>query len=447
VRALPTALLLALAVACHREATRPPNIVLISVDTMRRDALKAYDPAAETLPELDALAAQSVRFERAVSTASWTLPAHASMLTGLYADRHGATDPRVRLSPSSMTLAQSLQARGYETLGFTNGGFLAPDYGFARGFDQYDSREVSGPSAEGARDSVFDRAAARLAARKESRPFFLFLQTYRVHDYYRLAPRTLPQLQRPVRSADEYEACLQGTERCDEDDWGTLRALYAAELRDLDGCFGRLRDTLVSAGLWDRTVVVLTADHGEGFDPARGRVHHGGRLDEDVVRIPLLVRVPGLAPSTVETPVSLVDIVPTLLELPGAPVPADLDGRSFAPWLRGAGGDGAARSLYAQEFYFSWWHATSIHSAAIRAHPLALAVIEGDRWYLRSTDTEQVYDVATDPHQEHDLGAGSGDLPGLRARAVTRDVDRTDSGLLHADQALSDQLRALGYAQ
>src|SRR5688572_13996204 len=120
--------LLALLAACGGEQ-RPPHVILISIDTLRRDALAAFEPGAGALPALDRLAAESVRFEHALSSASWTLPAHASLLTGLYPDRHGATDRRVTLAAEVATLGELLAARGYETAAFTGGGFLDPEYG------------------------------------------------------------------------------------------------------------------------------------------------------------------------------------------------------------------------------------------------------------------------------------------------------------------------------
>src|SRR5574341_2544240 len=134
-------LLAGLCLAACGGSARPPDVVVISVDALRRDALAAFDPAAGPLPELDALAAQSVRYENALSTASWTLPAHASLFTGLYPDRHGATDQRVTLAAEVETLAGALARRGYHTVGLTGGGFLDASYGLGRGFERYAAGE------------------------------------------------------------------------------------------------------------------------------------------------------------------------------------------------------------------------------------------------------------------------------------------------------------------
>lgn len=423
-------------------------MLLISVDTLRRDALRAYDPAAPPLPHVDAFAAESVRFDRAVSVASWTLPAHATMLTGLAPDRHGATDPRVGVLASVPTLAERFRGAGYETIGITHGGYLDRRYGVGRGFDRYSDAPARAATAADAQHSVFDEAAALLRDRTDARPLFLFLQTYSVHDYFLLRPWAVEQLAtKPPKQAEEYVACLQGTRRCDAEEWQLLERLYAIELRNFDAGFGRLRAALAEKGLASDAVAVLTTDHGEGFDPARRRIHHGGRLHEDVIRIPLLVRAPGLAPRAVATPASLVDLMPTLLALAGIEPPADLDGVSLAPLLRGGPEGERARPLFAVEHYASWWMDARTRAAEVQPRPLSVAVIDGDRWYLRAGKREEVYDVASDPHQERDLRAVASDLDALRALAARRDVDRADSAPIEGTDELRERLRALGYAE
>jgi arylsulfatase A-like enzyme len=446
-RAFPL-LLCALLAACSPAHKRPPLVVLISVDTLRRDALNAFDADAPPLPSLDAFAAESVRFERAASAASWTLPAHGSLLTGLYPDRHGATDPRVALATDVPMLAEQFRAGGYETIGLTHGGYVDRRFGFDRGFDRYVDDPSGFPDTADALHSTFDEAAALVAKRTDPRPLFLFLHTFSVHDYFMLRAFSVAQLaEKPARTATQYAECLQGTIRCTDEDWRVLRDLYAAELRNLDACFARLRAALAKAGLWDDAVVVLTADHGEGFDPEHHRIHHGGRLHEDVIRIPLVLHAPGIAPRAVGAPASLVDVAPTLLELAGLPPLAKADGRSLVGAARGAAEDAAPRPIFAVEHYSAWWGAARTSATEVQARPLAIAAIVGDRWYLRQTGHEMVYDVATDPHQQQDLSASAADLPALRALAAQRDVDRVASPAITRSDELRNRLRALGYGE
>lgn len=435
--------------ACGREpAERPKLVLLISVDTLRRDALRAYDPTATPLPSVDAFAAESVRFERATSVASWTLPAHATLLTGLQPDRHGATDPRVGIAADAPTLAERFRDAGYETVGITHGGYLDRRYGMGRGFDRYSDAPARAATAADAQHSVFDEAAALLRDRSDARPLFLFLQTYSVHDYFLLRPWAVEQLDaKPPKQAAEYVACLQGTRRCDAEEWQLLERLYAIELRNFDAGFGRLRAALAEKGLASDAVVVLTTDHGEGFDPARRRIHHGGRLHEDVIRIPLLVHGPGFAPRAVATPASLVDLMPTLLGIAAIEPPPGLDGVSLLPLLRGGAESSAARPLFAVEHYASWWMDSRTRATEVQPRPLSVAVIEGDRWYLRAGKREEVYDVASDPHQAHDLSASAPDLEALRALAGRREVDRAESAPIDGTDELRERLRALGYAE
>jgi arylsulfatase A-like enzyme len=443
---LASACLMLAASGCARREPLP-HLVLISVDTLNRSALRAFDAGAPALPRLDALAAESVRFERAISTSSWTLPAHASLLTGRYPHRHGATDPNVLLDPGVPTLAETLRGLGYETVAVTGGGFVRSEFGLARGFDRYLDWTLAEGPLEQAAASLFDRAAAVVAQRgAAARPLFLFAHTFAVHDYYYLHPWAVERLaERPARTIPEYGDCLDGGLRCDDADWATLRALYAAELAHLDAGIGRLLDALAAAGMLEKSVVVLTSDHGEGFDPARSRIHHGGRLHADVLRVPLLVRMPGAAGRAVDAPVSLADVAPTLVELAGGAPLAGSDGVSLAAALRGGALD-RERALYAEEHAFSWWSGARLQSRSVQARPLSTAVVRGDRWYLRSGDREELYDWWRDPGQAHDIAAGAPERAALRDLA-DRVGERPATPLLGQDEDLRDQLRALGYAE
>lgn len=427
-------------------STPPPNVVLLSIDTLARPALRAFAPEAPERPALDAFARRAIVFAGAVTTASWTLPAQASLLTGLYPDRHGASDPRRSLEPPRPTLAEGLRRAGYHTLALTDGGFVDRRFGFAKGFERYDD-EGEGPwprsglprdgrPARRSRKALFDRALAFLdTARDEDAPFFLFLQTYAVHDYY------LGQ----VGGRTNYRACLQGRLACAGGDWERLEERYREEVAHLDEAFGRLQAAV--ARLDRPTILIVVSDHGEGFEPERGRIHHGGRLHEDLVRVPLLVAVPGLPPRVVPDPVSLVDVAPTLLDLLGAPVPEGLDGRSFAAALRG-GGLGP-RPLLAMEHYYTWGPEGRTPAPALRETASALAVIEGERWYITGTEGEEIYDMRKDPRQRTSLPPGEflaplRKLAGLRGRLAAPGV-ATD--LESLDQALREQLQSLGYIE
>jgi arylsulfatase A-like enzyme len=438
------------------------QVVLISIDTLNRSSLAAFDSAASNLPNLDRFAENSSRFLNAYSTSSWTLPAHASLVTGLYPDRHGATHRELRISSEIDTLADSLAAGGFETVAFTDGGFVAPNFGFARGFEYYD-----GWSAEGSRLSqlelprggkphrdpgrtLFDRAISFISQHRVSDPpFFLFLQTYAVHNYYRRHPWAIRasrgMLDRSqIREPSEYLKCLRGRSHC-PDDWPVLSQLYRGELVNLDAGFGRLMAALDDAGLTASTLVVFLSDHGEGFDFARRRLHHGGRLHEDVIRIPIMMRGPTVAARRISDAISLVDVMPTVLDLVGLPVPPNLDGVSMAASVRGEEARGDPQR-YAMEFS-QWWDEVGLQSTEeIRASPLQLAVVKPDLWYIRDSGSrEEIYDMREDPRQSKNLGGDSESSAQPRALAIRRWERRPPQEKLIADDESRDQLRALGY--
>ncbi len=433
------------------------------VDTLSRSALRLHEPSAPLLPALEALAARSVRFDGALSTASWTLPAQASLLTGLYPDRHGATDGRVTIAREAPRLAALLRERGYQTVGFTDGGWLGAEYGFAKGFDRYDTL-ASDPGLaglplprDGAANSprglaLFDRALAFLDARApDDPPFFLFLQSFSVHDYFGAHPwatRRLPQAR--DRSAAAHLACLKGEEACPPAVFARLRKLYRAELAHFDYALDRLLDRLVELGIDEQTAVVLVSDHGEGFDVARGRIHHGGRLHADLVRVPLLLRLPGRPPATVAAPVSIVDVMPTLLELAGAPVPDALDGRSLLPLLEAPEGEApegdAQRVLFAMAHHYRWGPDGRRVAEHVEPLPLAMAAIRGGRWYIRGPDGEELYE-ASDPEQRSNRAGEGREAGSLRKAALARQRRRPATPAVGLDREREAELRSLGYLE
>lgn len=442
------------------EPTERPNFLVVSVDTLNHSALRTYSSTAAELPTLDAFAAQSFRFEAALSSASWTLPAHGSLLTGLYPDRHGATDHRVALSDDAARLPQALRSVGYETVAFTGGGYMGADYGHAQGFDRYNTFAMNGrlSELEVPRDGawavpgmhLFDRGIAYLRFRSpEDPPFFLFLHTYDVHDFYNVSPWAV------TRSAafedltgKEYLSCLQGRSRCPKEVFERLRQLYRAELEHLDGYFAALFEVLRETGAEENTVVVLLSDHGEGFDPEGPRLHHGGRLHADQLKIPLLFRMPGKRGRSIPNPVSIVDVAPTLADLAGASPLAAVDGQSLAPLL-GLGGRWKDRPLLAMEHYFSWPEGRRTRSTNVRPKPLASVVVRDDLWYIEGPEGEQLYQMTKDPGQANNIvtEAPVETLAALRRILRDRSRDRTESRRVASDADVQKQLRALGYLE
>ena len=274
---------------------------LLSVDTLNRSALRVYDPDAPELPHLHALARESVRFTRAFSTASWTLPAHGSLFTGLYPDRHGLVHPERRLNDGTFKLAMLFKSAGFETVAFTGTGYLSRDYGYGAGFDRYDDWAAS-PGWRShlsfyrkglADESFFDRAITYLGdVGGENAPFFLFLHTFDVHNYFKRETRAELARERPLWY------CLTESMGCTESDWEVLAGLYREQLVAFDAGLGLLLRTLEDEGLRDTTLLILLSDHGEGFDFGRARLPTRSRRRPDTApglrtRVETWIQAPG----------------------------------------------------------------------------------------------------------------------------------------------------------
>ena len=438
------------------------NIILISIDTLNRSSLAAFDPAGSRLPHLDRFARDSSLFNSAYSTASWTLPSQASLLTGLYPDRHGATDQKLRISRHVHTFADSLAAGGFETVAFTDGGYVDANFGFGKGFEYYDGRSSEGsrlsdlklprdgkPHEQPGR-ALFDRVISFVGQHRQSDPpFFVFLQTYAVHDYYQRHPWAIQATRETLdesklREASEYLECLWGRTPC-PDDWPVLSELYRGELVHLDAAFGRLMAALEESQLAASTLVVFLSDHGEGFDFARKRLHHGGRLHEDGIRIPLMMRGPTVVSQRLSDAISLVDVMPTVLDLVGVPIPPGLDGVSMAEAVRGGEVDEAPRR-YAMEFS-NWWDEGGLQKEpGLRTSPLQLAVMTSDLWYIRDASSrEEIYDMRDDPAQLKNLSGDSESFDQLRSWVDARWDHQPPQEALAPNSQIRERLRALGY--
>jgi arylsulfatase A-like enzyme len=355
------------------------------------------------------------------------------------------------------TAAEVLRAAGYETVGFTDAGYVSHRFGFARGFDVYNERTPGGGSLRGVpRDgrpndvrgaALFDRAAAWLQRReRDAGPLFLFVQTYSVHDYFKVHPwaaDALPPF--PDPGGMGYLDCLLGNSDCPPETWDRLRALYSQEVAHLDAGMATLLDALREAGVTGNAYVAFVSDHGEGFAPELGRIHHGGRLERDLLRVPFLLSGPGLAPRDVATPVSLVDVLPTLLALAGIPAPDGLDGRSLDATARGEAPDPAPVPILAMEHHHTWQDGRRLASKEALDAPVAVALIEGTRWLLRDEGGERAYDVAADPDQREALPESTPGLAELRERIGQRSHVLPSMGEAPVDSALRQQLESLGY--
>ena len=330
-------------------ATAPPTgVVVITLDTTRADRLSPYGFMNVSLPALERLAREGVVFDAATSVAPITLPAHTSLFTGLRPPRHGVRDNADSpLAERFTTLAESLTARGFRTAGFVSSIVLDPDRGLAQGFQTYAGVAADPTPGERRRqrrgDAVVDDALEWIEHIGD-RPYFLWVHLYDAH--------------RPYDPPEPYATTY-------------AHNLYVGEIAFADSQVGRLIDGLERRKLLDRSVVVVAGDHGESLGE-RGERDHGIFIYENVLRVPLIMRAPGLAPGRVGDVVRLTDVMPTILDLLDVPAPAaDLDGISLVPLMSGqaANLDLEAFAESVQQERFGW-------SALARA---ARRPVQGDR--------------------------------------------------------------------
>ena len=458
-RRLRSLVLLAAAALCLEcgRAEPPHGIVLIVVDTLRADGLSLYGNARSTSPHIDRLGEQGVAFEQAVSHASSTLPGFVGLLSGSY--------PTARSFDRKLlhSLVEPLAGAGYQTAAFTEGGYVSPHFGLDLGFASFEAEEgkvhLQGAQLAPPRDG--DRGVAKtFAAAREwldahaSQRFFLLVHTYEVHVPYlrREYAESLPAGNLPETYPPETVRAVQsGAIPVGATEVAYVRALYDGGVASADREVGRLLERLDQLGVADRTLVVLTADHGEelGERTPQRLGMHGAMLYDTLLRIPLIIRDPRVHPPLrrIANQVRLVDVMPTILDLAGVPLPAPVDGRSLAPLMTGAEHD--ERLAYAE--------VADPDSALLRR----IAVREGG-WKLivnlpplaAGEPASELYRVSDDPFELHDLAAAE---PARKQaylqllRAQREAIDRSGRPRLGLDEEvpadLREQLRALGYVQ
>ena len=403
-RALP--LLLLLLASCGRgPAPRPDglphledvNVLLIVVDTLAARHVDCLtSESLGTTPAIDTLAADGVLFTAAQSPAPWTEPAVASLLTGRLPADHGVTGLLAELRRGQVTLAERLHERGFATGGVISHFLIGAKYGYDQGYDEYDEGAVA-EHTEITSQEVTERALAFLDRHPGER-FFLTAHYFDPHGQYNHHPefdRTSwyagdlrPEL--PIRELRDRIPVL------DDDDHRYLVGLYREEIAYTDLHIGRLLDGLAARGLRDDTLVILVADHGEAF-LEHGWIGHTVQLYDELLHVPLIFSLPGrLAPRRVTEPVSLLDVVPTLLDLSRTPAAGEWDGVSLAPVLAGGPAD-PARPLLAEVSFV----APKDWPSSVRAAFLSSRRV-GSRKSIHDLrmQTWESYDLAADPAEQ-----------------------------------------------
>jgi len=438
-----------------------PNVLLVVIDTLRADHLGAWGYERPTSPRIDALAASGVRFSEARSTSSWTAPSVASILTGLYPVHHGLQLPTSRLRPNTMQLQQTFANAGYVTAALSaNAAFVSVRQGFDRGFSDFrmvhggpsrdpDDIDVmpGGPGGGGnvkvanAR-IVTDSALQWLASAGTDKPFLLYVHYFDPHGGYFPPPEYAARFgvdkDSPMLTVAQQTVWKQIPPASQVE---TLEALYDGEIAFTDAEIGRLLDAMPK----DRPLlVVLTADHGEEF-LEHGGLSHARTLFEEQLHVPLVFAGAGVAGGrTIERPVSIADVWPTLAEMTGLQVPLGLDGISLAPTLRG-GGEPPARTIFADMMK------AKPQQDMIHRH----AVIDGSWKLLEGMDDGlDLYDLDEDPREKEDVADDeAGRAAALRSlltqhnprRAARRAEAPRPAPTVKLSEQDRERMRALGY--
>ena len=452
-----------------RQAPRDdmPNLLLVVLDSVRADHLGLYGYERSTSPHLDRLAEEAVVFENAVSQAPWTAPSVASLLTGLYPSVHGI-DRGVRfverddglpfvvqksLAPSQLTLAEALNRRGYATAGFVSNAFLSSVFGFANGFEIYHDERGDYPRDARTgkrRGDVTNRHVFDWLEDTPTEPFLLFVHYNDAHWPYdppppfgeafiagydgSLDPSRTGFLVEPQDRSDRPPL--------DAEDVAYLVGLYDGEIRTVDHHLAALRRRIDAAKLERPLITVVLADHGEEFFD-HGGTSHGYTLFEEQIRVPLLIHAPGrLAPRRIETPIRLVDLMPTLLELGGIEPPTGIQGNSLLPLIEGKV-DAVNDPVFAE--------------GTLQGTLRALRTADGMKMIQANGASPRLFDLETDPAEHRDLAAENATAREDLLRKLESLVESNDTlrlelfgdedGYVVVDEELQEELRALGYIQ
>ena len=491
---------LALAAACAascraggpaaRESPRPRAVILISIDTLRADRLNAYGyEARRTSPRIDALAGDGILFENHVASSPWTTPSHMSLFTSLSPSAHGVTRPFglmaqqrtgsaeafERLSDEHPMLTELLAKDGFRTAAFTGGVTMHPRIGFDRGFERYDS--FMGKVSTERMSKVLEWIEQNRAA-----SFFLFLHTFEVHAPYLEGDFLDDVLKEPT--ARSVGADLQTLARADT---GVLEARSARKVLNRRGVFtrdvasalydggvlsadrwvGSLVDKLEALGLYDDSLIVVTSDHGEQLGEKAGaggnRARHGGFYDvhgnslfEELVHIPLIVKLPAKrhAGGRVSAVTRTIDVMPTILDFQGVSAPPSLQGASLRRlWER----PGEAPREAVSESLGNRREAKSLRSGRYKyvvSMSLEQVAARGRAAIPEEPDTVELYDLVADPGETTNLLRGR--TPAEAADRRTRlDAELRRVVALRVGHARSvpmteealERLRALGYVE
>ena len=431
-----------------RDPSRP-DVILISVDTLGTRHMSLYGYERATTPELERLARDAVVFEQAVTHHSWTLTAHASLLTSLYPDTHRVSYGRA-LPARAPSLPRLLTENGYFAIGLVNNPYLNPSYGYGELYDRYDfdhEKRIKGARVKRTIEESHEILEALLSPGAPS-PFFLFFHLIDVHSDWRELPYEVPEpflsrflpgdveevwsAWRGKRASSHLAAVNSGDATLDTGQVEQLVALYDAGVAYTDHHLGRFFETLRSHGLYEGSLIIVTSDHGEEF------LEHGHAMHiqayEEVLRVPLIVKFPNqrFAGRRVDTQVQLVDVLPTALDSLGLVRPPSLEGHSLLPVIAGEAHErgmtfakGTNQSLTPKDIYVA------------RSEEWKLF------WWIETGRTE-LYHLPSDPEELHDVSDQQTDVRDeMLAALIEHRASRNEGFRLRVPAHASEQVLSI----
>jgi len=464
-----------------------PNVILITLDTVRADHLSLYGYARPTTPNLEQLARESVVYSEAVSAGNMTLSTHASIFTGLYPSRHGAHPSPERywgmpLSSNFPSLPQLLLDQGYRTAAVVaNYAYLATAFGFGRGFERYDARSAvpflspsralflrsrvrnyltrfmplrSFQALTRRADDINREAFAELdELRRDSRPFFLFINYMDAHwpyvpppPYDSMYPGKAPRFTN-ARYFDMEDDLLALRREPTPAERSHLESQYDGALTYLDFEIGKLIERLKQTGVYSKTLLVITADHGEALGE-RSLIGHGLSVYQDQVHVPLLIKFPSgtravPAGTEVEDPVSSVDLLPTIFDTLAYSAPPGIQGRSLRSQ---AASQDLPRPVFSECF-----PALRLMNLHPRFKRVERAVFLGSLKLIRSTQGKrELYDLAQDPGEAQNVYASAGPSAGTLETSLVKWAEAAAGQaqtVPKLERGTVEKLRSLGYVQ
>ena len=416
-----------------REAIRP-NILFISIDTLRADHLSCYGYSKQTSPNIDSLATHSHVFKKAYATIPTTLPSHLSMFTSMYPTQLGVTSNGKYVSFDIVTLPEILSENGYSTAAFVNYFILGNRYGFTQGFDTVITRE-------GHADQPLRYALKWLREYKSEKPFFMFTHFFDPHTPYGPIPHFKKKFAVTDRKHPKGRGFIKNRSALTPQVIKEDIDAYDAEIATADWAVGQLLGELYKLGILDNTMIVLVSDHGESMDELSKRNYffdHGAFLYHHHLNVPLIVRLPkaaGTLPANVHhQSVSMIDIMPTILDMLEIDNQGFSEGMSFLPILRGSG---ITRGpIFSESKRYKCKHDYSILD---------------DNWHLIKLANRgfELFDLNTDPGEKNNLFKSRPDIGQKLTPQLIEWIKQLKPRFAPTDKETNkkqlDKLRSLGY--